>query len=187
MISQNSAYLQALQKGSKNDLRKIYQEFLPRIKKMVVARGGGGEDAKDVFQDALIIIYEKAKAGEIKGNSSFYTLLYGVSLNVWRNRLRKSSKKEVTISEEETQSVMPDIEQRIQEEEEGKLFYTAFKKLGEDCQKVLRYFFDDKKMQEIMDLMEYSSLSYTKKRKFQCKEQLVKYIKADERFLELKV
>ena len=70
--------------------------------------------------------------------------------------------------------------------EEQEVFWEAFQKLGADCQKLLRLFFDKEKMEKIAKMMGYGSVSYAKKRKFQCKEKLVDWVKKDHRFNELK-
>lgn len=178
-------YFKALIQGEEKGLRKLYEAFLPRIGHFITTHGGTKEDARDIFQDALMIIFQKAQEGKLELTSSFYTLLYGISRKLWRNKLRKKGNKEVTFPKEETLSTFEDLEERMIQEEKGKIFWTAFRKLGEDCQKVMTYFFEKRKMEEITKLMGFSSVSYSKKRKFQCKEQLIKLTKSDERFGEM--
>ena len=74
----------------------------------------------------------------------------------------------------------------IEEAEENKIFWDAFEQLGQDCQKLMRLFFDKVRMEKIAELMGFGSVSYAKKRKFQCKERLVNLVKEDLRFQELK-
>ncbi len=177
-------YIQILITGEEKGLRKIYADFLPRISYFITTHGGTRDDAKDVFQDALMIIFQKAEEGQFELTSGFYTLLYGVVRKVWRNRLRKKSNTEVTFPEDRTFSTFEGIEEKMIQEEKGKIFWMAFRKLGEDCQRVMQYFFERKKMEEIVQLMQYSSVSYAKKRKFQCKEKLIKLAKEDNRYPE---
>jgi hypothetical protein len=78
------------------------------------------------------------------------------------------------------------IEADLEKVDEQNLFWSAFQQLGEECQKLLRLFFDKEKMAKIAEMMGYGSEGYAKKRKFQCKEKLVELIKTDRRFDELK-
>jgi len=57
--------------------------------------------------------------------------------------------------------------------------------LGPDCQQLLQLFFAKVKMAAVAERMGYASEGYAKKRKYQCKEQLIKHVKADARYAEL--
>jgi len=178
--------IRAIVQGDSKGLRKIYKEFLPRVRRLIVQNGGREEDAQDVFQSAILIVFEKASKRDFQLTSSFYTLLYGICRNIWGNRLQKKSFKEVTLPEDIKYKSDQNIEKDLERVEEQDLFWFAFKQLGEDCQKLLTLFFDKEKMESIAQVMGYTSVSYAKKRKFQCKEKLVKLVKADQRFEELK-
>ena len=39
---------------------QLYEETFPNVAKFVANRGGTFDDAKDIFQDALVILYEKS-------------------------------------------------------------------------------------------------------------------------------
>jgi RNA polymerase sigma factor (sigma-70 family) len=160
--------------------------FLPRIRKLITLNGGSEADAQDIFQSAILTIYEKAQAKDFQLTSKFYTLLYGICRNLWGNRLQKKSFKEVTLLDDVKYSSEENIEVDIEKTEEQELFWDAFQHLGEDCQKLLRLFFDKEKMEKIAKMMGYGSVSYAKKRKFQCKEKLIEWIKKDDRFNELR-
>ena len=186
MPSKQEYYIQAIVSGDAIGLRKIYEEFLPRIRNLVTNKGGSEEDAQDIFQNALIILFEKAQQKDFKLSSNFYTLLYGICWNLWGNRLQKRSFKEVTIPEDAKYSSTENIELDMERSEEQVLFWTAFQQLGEDCQRLLKLFFEKVKMENIAEQMGFSSVGYAKKRKFQCKEKLVALVKADVRFAELR-
>ncbi len=185
MSDNSEQLLSALLNNDMSGIREIYRRYLPRISRLITTNGGNGEDAKDIFQEALIILYEKAGEPDFKLSSSLYTLLYGICRNLWGNRLQKKSSSNVTLGEGDKYKIDEDIQQTIQQEEENRIFWDAFGQLGEDCRNLLRLFFDKVKMKEIAELMGYGSVSYAKKRKFQCKERLVEIVKADGRYREL--
>jgi len=186
MNQNEDEHIQAIKSGDSKGLRQIYEMFLPRIRKLITSNGGSKADAQDVFQSAILTIYEKAQHAEFTLTSKFYTLLYGICRNLWGNRLQKKSFKEVTLLEDVKYTSEDNVEFDIEKTEEQELFWTSFKKLGEDCQKLLRLFFDKEKMEKIAKMMGYGSVSYAKKRKFQCKEKLVDLVKKDIRYKELK-
>jgi RNA polymerase sigma factor (sigma-70 family) len=178
-------YIYFIVTNDKKGLSSIYKNFLPRIKSLITSNGGSNDDALDIFQDAILIIYEKVKEDDFELKSQFYTLLHGICRNLWGNRLQKKSFKEVTIPEDIKYKSDHNIVEAMLRNEESMIFWSNFKKLGEDCQKLLTLFFEKIKMNQITEEMGYGSLSYTKKRKFQCKEKLVSMIKSDSRYIEL--
>lgn len=187
MNTESQDLLHALLAGDNNGIREIYRLYLPRAASLITRNGGNAEDAKDIFQEALIILYEKAQKPGFTLNSSLYTLIYGICRNLWGNRLQKRSGSNVTFSGEGKYRLDEDTEKSIEQAEENKVFWDSFNRLGEDCQKLLRLFFDKVRMEKIAELMGYGSVSYAKKRKFQCKERLVDIVKADLRYQELKL
>ncbi|HQU59799.1 MAG: sigma-70 family RNA polymerase sigma factor [Phaeodactylibacter sp.] len=186
MDKTSNDHLDALVRGDQKGIREIYQQYLPRINRLITSNGGNGEDAKDVFQEALMVVYEKATGPDFRLTSSLYTLLYGVCRNIWGNRLQRKSRTEVTFGDHDKYKLSESLEEAIEQEEEHTVFWEAFERLGDDCQRLLRLFFDKIKMEEIAEVMGYGSTSYAKKRKFQCKEQLVSLVKSDNRFRELR-
>lgn len=182
----DAEYIEGIKTGDARVLRLIYTNFLPRIVQKIRSTGGTTDDAKDIFQDALLVIYEKSKKADFRLTSSFYTLLYGICRNILGNRLQKrSSTNELAMPEDKDYKADDDIQELIQQEEQDKVFWAAFKKLGADCQQIMRLFFEKVKMAEIVERLGLSSVSYAKKHKFQCKEQLVKLVRQDARFEEL--
>lgn len=185
MSTSDKDFLAIIRSGDPVGLRALYKEYLPRIARHIMNKGGSYDDAKDVFQDAIIVLYEKMQKPEFRLTSGFYTFLFGVCRNIWGNRLQKKSRTEVTIPEDAKYKSDTDTEALIYKAEENRLFWDAFKKLGEDCQKLMRLFFEKTKMEDITSIMGYGSVSYAKKRKFVCKEKLVRFVKDDQRFEEL--
>lgn len=185
MASKDQAYIRALHTNNQRDINAIYQEFLPRIARLIERNGGSKDDAKDIFQEALLVIYQRSKKPDFKLSSQFYTLLYGISRNLWGNQLQKKSRTEVTLSDDIKYKSIPDISQWIEKSEKDKLFWDAFHQLGQDCQRIMQLFFNKVKMEAIVQQLGLSSVSFAKKKKFQCKEKLVKLVKADRRYQEL--
>ena len=179
-------YIQALHTGNEQVLHDIYRQYLPRILTLVRNSGGSADDARDVFQEALIVIYEKSRAGSFQLTSSFFTLLYGICRNIWGNRLQKKDRRTVTLPDDPKLMIDSSWEPFLLEEERNQVLWDSFKRLGEDCRRLLQLFFEKTDMETIARLMGFSSVGYAKKRKFQCKERLLELIRADARYAELK-
>ena len=179
-------YLQGIIKGDNRIIRAIYEQHHRAIIQLVEKNSGTVDDAKDVFQEGLMLIYQKAKQPDFKLTSSFFTYFYAVCRNIWSNKRRKKSFGEVTLSDEMTSMVKDDSPEVLEHNEQYTLYRNKFLELGEDCQKLLSLFLQKISMNEIVERMGLSSVGYAKKKKFKCKERLVKLIQNDVKFAELK-
>ncbi len=184
-ILEDFNYIPAILSGDRALITRMYAQLFPAIRQLVKDHVGTEDDAKDVFQDAIIVIYEMVQKPDFQLTSKFSTLFYGVGRNLWMSRRQKKTNLEVTIPEDA--KYIPDDSLNIDllQVERGKIFYKALRHLGEDCQKLLELFFQNYKMEEIAQRMGYASEGYARVRKSQCKDRLVETIKKDAAFKEL--
>jgi RNA polymerase sigma factor (sigma-70 family) len=178
-------WLEVLRTNDRKGIHELYEQFLPRIVKYVVANQGREEEARDIFQEAILIIFKKAKDKDFKLSAAFFTYLYAVCRNLWLKRLEKKGKMRVTDSEIPELMDESEWELVIEEEERYRLFRSKFQSLSENCQQLLSLFFKKTPMKEIAEIMGFASVQYAKKRKFQCKEHLVALVRNDERYSNL--
>ena len=171
-------------KGIKNRdnkiLKIIYKEHFLLIKSFILKNSGTIDDARDVFQEAIIVIYRYTKKDNFKINCSFETFLYSICRTIWLNNLRNKkirTNKLDDIREYITFSASDD--EQIEESAEYKLYQKHFQKLGDECKKLLQLFYDKVPYKEIAKRMNYKSIGLVKKKKFKCKEFLLKSIRED--------
>jgi len=187
MNSGDHQYWEAMSSGDRKGLEAIYEEFASGVVHLVTRSGGTREDARDVFQSALIVIFQQVRAGGLQPTGSFGGLVNAVCRNIWGNRLQKKSFKEVSLPEDIKYTLEAPLENGIEEEEKRQLFREKMKQLGADCRRLLELFFAGHSMEEIRKEMGYGSVSYASKRKFGCKEQLTTLIRKDARYQELNI
>jgi DNA-directed RNA polymerase specialized sigma24 family protein len=85
----NQQYIAGLLNNDHAILREIYENYADRIKHHIIKNGGTANDAKDVFQDALMIIYKKAQSEDFELTSQFYTYLFGICHFVFKRKRKK--------------------------------------------------------------------------------------------------
>lgn len=174
----DEAIIEGLRLRSDYIIKYMYQEMFPMIRYLVVKNSGNDEDAEDVFQDGLIIVFKKIRDHELDLTCSFRTYIYSVCRNIWLQKLNKRKQYAREFSDVESFVDLPDKVDQFQEEEMEKyrLYQQHFLTLGEDCQKVLLLFMKKQSLKEIAIEMGYKTEKYAKTRKYLCKEELKKRI-----------
>jgi len=163
-------------------LQYIYKNFYSNINFFIKKNSGDDDDANDIFQEAIIIIYRKLKANELVLDCSFETYLYSVCRFLWLKQLdkRKIEKEKIKDNQEYHDDIYDDNLEKVTDlNERYRLYQKHFANLGKDCQKVLQLYFDKVPLKNIAQIMGFKSEKYAKKRKFKCKEYLIKSIKQD--------
>ncbi len=182
----NDELLTGIQQNNSVILRYIYNNFYGKINAFIKSNNGDESDANDIFQESIIIIYRKIKSKSLVLNeASFETYLYSVCRLLWLKQLDKRKKNIVKVDELHQfadTAYDDDLLEVSKKNEKYKLYQEHFAKLGDDCQKILKLFFDKVPLKEIADRMGFASESYAKKRKHKCKEYLVRSIKQDSEF-----
>lgn len=68
-----------------------YQLYYPMVRRLVIDNGGSKEDAEEVFQESLIVFFEKTRNKNFILTSKPSTFIYSVALNKWRDYMRKKN------------------------------------------------------------------------------------------------
>jgi RNA polymerase sigma factor (sigma-70 family) len=178
--------IEGIAKGDYKILDEIYSKYSTAILKMVREKNGTPDDAKDVMQEGLVIIYKKSQNADFILTSGFFTFFYSVCRNIWWRMLQKNSNKP-TNSIDDTLPIDSeiDIEQEILERERHEFYLKKMKELSAGCRQLLEFFLEGKTMREITSLLGFGSEGYARKRKYKCKEQLLNKVKQDPNFREL--
>lgn len=183
---QSNKLIEGILNQDKLILKRIYADYFPTIKKFVVNNSGSEQDAKDVFQEGIIITYRKIKTGTFELSSSFKSYIYGVCRFVW---LKQLSKNKEHYENENAYAELEEIDDvtidEYEKNEQYKLYQAHFKRLSKDCQTIMTLFLNKVPLKEIAREVGIESLQFIKRKKYKCKEQLIKYIKSDPKYNNL--
>ncbi|WP_103866019.1 RNA polymerase sigma factor [Aquimarina sp. I32.4] len=186
MINKDQVIITGIIEGDEKVLTSFYKENIRYIQGYILNNCGNPEDVEDVFQDALVVLYQKLGSGLLELKVPVKTYFYGICKNLWRNRLKK--KKKITYDNEQYRfekgtddSLINDIENQEREH----LYRKYFQKLSSGNKKLLSLFFEGRSMKEISKITGYSE-GYARKKKFEAKRQLLKMIEQDPIYKELK-
>ncbi len=170
-------------------LQYIYKQYYYKVNYFIKKNSGNEEDASDIFQEAIIVIYRKLKENDlIFQNSSFQGYLFSVCRFLWLKQLKRRRDEKEKI--EETIPFQEDLYDDnlitiIEKNEKYGLYQKHFNNLSTDCQKLLQLFFEKVPLKEIANIMGYKGEKYAKKRKYICKEILINRIKQDSEFKKI--
>jgi len=159
-------------KGDEKALELLYQKYYRMMTKLVVTNSGTEDEARDVYQDALIVFWQKATSGNLVLTSKMSTYIYSICQNLWRKELDR--KKRLSNEEKDTPVTLD-----TDSAEREKILAKCIDQLGETCKKVLMYYyFDEMSMQDIADKLGFANTDTAKTKKYKCKMKLDELVKA---------
>jgi RNA polymerase sigma factor (sigma-70 family) len=146
-------------------LKGLYN-ILPDVKKYIKANSGTTDDAQDIFQDALVVLYKKVHSENFELIASLKTYLLAIVKNSWLQELRQ--RKKLPAAE-----ATADIAAVEMDEEPGFVFATAaFNLLGEKCRQLLiLFYFKKQSFKEIAAALAFSDEKTAKNQKYRCMQK----------------
>lgn len=162
-----------LKKDDEKTIRKLYDENKKGFLIFANRYHLDVEDVLDIYQDAVIALIENAKKGKIDDlQSSVSTYLFGIGKFMIFQKLKKEKK---TFSKDDF-SNLEYVDESYNEDENNIqviLLQHAFNKLGDQCRKVLQlFYYEEKNLDEIQKILEYSNKDVLKSQKSRCLKQL---------------
>src|ERR1044072_4319546 len=86
------ALLKGLALNDRKSVETIYKLFYNMVQTLIINNNGSADDARDIFQETVILIYENAKRGSFKLNCQLKTYVYSVSRRLSLKKLQQQQK-----------------------------------------------------------------------------------------------
>lgn len=179
------SYIDGIRVGKRSTLDNVYKDFFPRVKHFILQHSGTLEDAKDIFQEALLVIYNNVRDKDFELTCQFGTYLYAICRNIWFKQIRDKDVSIIDSNEIAIAIDLEELEEAVVWLERYKIYRRQFLKISEKCQELLRLYLEGSDMGLIAEQLGFASVSYARKRKFKCKEQLIFKIEQDQDFKKL--
>ena len=169
------ALLQGLARNDRKAVETIYKQNYNMVQSLVINNNGSSDDAKDVFQEAMIVLYEKARSGTFELNCQIKTYVYSVCRRLWLKRLQQTNRFTEVGDIEAVVSVEDDVDEHTKRNVEFEMMDKAIGGLGEPCKSLLEaYYLQKKNMQEIALSFGYTNAENAKNQKYKCLVRLKK-------------
>ncbi|RFZ81837.1 sigma-70 family RNA polymerase sigma factor [Mucilaginibacter terrenus] len=148
----------------------LYKKGFPNVARQVARMGGSLEEAQDIFQDALVIYYEKLTSAKHEVIVNEKTYLAGIAKKLWLQHYKVSSKNEP----------LHDIDQKDVTDEQaatGKLLH-YLATAGKKCMDLLKaYYYDGLQAGDVAALFGYSGTHSVTVAKYKCLEKVRETVK----------
>lgn len=162
--------------NSPDTLKRIYKVYFPMVLQMVLNNSGSEADAKDIYQESIIVLYNKVKAGDFELTSKLKTYIYSVCRRIWLKKLNQRGNKECELKDvHDFLSVENDLEIHEMRDLQFSKMEESLLMLGEPCRTIIQDFYmQNKSMQEICDKFGYTNPENAKTQKYKCLQRLKK-------------
>lgn len=178
-VHEDQRYVIALVNNDAVLVNEIYKKCAAKVKSFVLFNNGSADDAADVFQEALVDIYNQAKYKNLQLTCPFEPFLLLVCKRKWLNELKKKSNSPVTNSQDDLLHIGEDTFEQAEvletQKEQSAIFLKAFEKLGERCREIITWSLKGEAQEKVAQTLGVT-YGYLRKKKSECMASLVKLI-----------
>ena len=174
--------------GDSVGIQKIYTSTFPKVLRFVLQNNGNSDDAKDVFQEALIQFINRFKKEDVDLDISIQAYVYVTCKNLWRQQIKRN--KAVTNLKSNTyiNETLGDDLQRIEDIHEKKwnLYRNKFNELSDNCRLVLTLLYQKISYRDMLKILPYKNETVIRQRVFKCRKKLTALIQKDHEYKKIK-
>lgn len=148
----------------------LYKKAFPTVARYVARMGGSLEEAQDIFQDTLVIYYEKIASAKPEIIISEKAYLLGIGKKLWLQCYKASSKN---------QSLLDfDIEVVTDEQPSTRKIMDYLETAGKKCMELLKaYYYDYLPVSDVALRFGYSGTHSATVAKYKCLEKVRETVK----------
>lgn len=174
-------FLEQLQRGDSQAIKKLYTLAYASCANMITSNNGSEDDARDTFQEALLVFIQKLQNPSFELTAQPKTYLYAVCRNLWLKQLQKRKKTQGKIQIDDPNNLIPlvhvdEIEEKKEIEAKHELISEILEHMNNDCKQLLiSFYFKKIPLKDIAKIMDYSS-GFVKVKKKRCMDALKKKV-----------
>jgi len=172
--------INSIKNGSRKEVNKsigtLYELNYSKVERYLLSKGSAREPVKDIFQEAILVVFRKIRSGHFRGDSTVSTYLFAICKNIWFKEVKRDGKLgALTSSSEFADHELSDepayeLARRIE-------LADVIKGLSLECQEILVAFYYKKmSMKELKEHYQLDSIGAMKNRKYRCLKNLITII-----------
>lgn len=172
----DSEFIEGLKNNDELVLSHLYKKFFSIILKHILNNNGTEEEAQDVYQESIIVLYQNAQKPEFTLNCALQTYIYSIARRLWLKQLNKNSNVYKIDSNNEGLE-FADVSEEINEYQEKELHISkmneSLESLGEPCKTlILDFYVQQLSMEDISEKFGYTNADNAKNQKYKCLQRL---------------
>lgn len=176
ITEQEKEVFKAIGNNDKGAIEAVYKENYSLIQHFVINNNGSEDDARDIFQEAMMVLYEKSRQDDFELTCQIRTYLYSVCRRLWLKKLQYNRRIETQV--ENFDKIVPvedDLAEHDKLNDQYLIMRTAMGKIGEPCKSLIEAFYVHRKnMHEIAGFFGYTNADNAKNQKYKCLVRLKK-------------
>lgn len=173
--------LDGLALGRHTATNTVYRQHFPTIMHWICNNGGSEPEAADLFQEAMVVLFQKSQSDDFRLTCKIGTYLFAIAKNLWYRRVDQLRKGPVRLpdhregEDENDWKYEEDLNIHQERELHFELLGTAMDAIGEPCRSLLKAFYHEgKSMQDIAASFGYTNPDNAKTQKYKCLTRLKK-------------
>lgn len=176
LLENDEQIIEGIKDGNSLAIDAIYKRYYPSISHMILQNNGREDEAKDIFQEAVIVLYDKVSKGNFELSSKLKTYLYSICRRLWLKQLNRAGFGNSDIrGYEDSLFEEEDLQQHQELEKKFDQMELALEKMGEPCKTILYDFYIlNHSMQDICEKFGYTNTDNAKTQKYKCLQRLKK-------------
>lgn len=170
--------LQKLREGQHTVVFRRLYGLQPGLRKWLRQRGGSADEAEDLLQESLIVLYRQSQNPQFNLTVKPETYVFAVAKNLYAAACRKKgirleiSAEDLNIADAENLAEIQENETRLQQ------LYYSLQSMGETCRELLlRFYFHRDKMASIAQSLGFRNEQVAKAMKYKCLEKAREIVK----------
>ncbi len=165
--------IERIRQNDSRVLAEVFLQYERMVNSYILKQGGAREDAQDLLQEAVIVLWQKVNSGQFELSSKLNTFILAIVKNKWLAIRRKpqmySNEDGIPDINDEGLSSLNAI---IADEKKAQL-QLAMSKISELCRKLLTlFYFEERDMVSIAGILNLANADVAKSKKYQCKKKL---------------
>lgn len=188
-LTREPELFEALRNETPAAFEHVYRQYYRMAAAYVTQNGGSGDDAQDVFQEALVALIKNLRKPDFALQAKLSTYLYAVARKIWLYR-RRGQTANTPIENQTVAQQIPDptddiLTEITAREQKHLLMARIFDQIGADCRELLRrYYYEDTALKDIAGIMGFTE-AFVRVKKNRCMNDFRARVAADPDFQTL--
>jgi len=171
--------IRRIQENDRTILGELFITNERAITSYIKRNGGNSSDAQDLLQEAIIILWQNINAAKFELSAKVSTYLFAIAKNKWMAESRRQKKYDHNVINIEERANDSNSLNELISDEEKNIVTEALEQLQPPCKELLLlFYFEERKMADIAEILNFANSDVAKAKKYQCKKSLEKLLQA---------